>query len=178
MSEAIREVVAVFDDAEDLERAVFELETHGFDRAAFSLLATEHAVKEKLGREYQRVEEMVDRPDAPRETFFSRVSRIEAELGIVAGLASLGGLAAAGLSASVITIPMLIAAGAGAAVGAVFSGSLHCHHAQRLQEQLSRGGLVLWVSVRNPEQEQKALEVLRAQPAHDVHVHEFSQAGP
>lgn len=174
MSQAIREVVAVFDDAEDLERAVFELETHGFDRAAFSLLATEHAVKEKLGREYQRVEEMEDRPDAPRETFFSRVSRIEAEAGIVVALASFGGLAAAGIAASAITIPVLIAAGTGAAIGAVFSSSLHRHHAQRLEEQLSRGGLLLWISVRGPEQEQKALEILRAHPAHDVHVHEFS----
>jgi hypothetical protein len=39
MAEAIREVVGVFNDPEAFEEAVFALETHGFDRAAFSLLA-------------------------------------------------------------------------------------------------------------------------------------------
>ena len=38
MVEAIREVVGVFDDPGALEEAVFALETHGFNRAAFSLL--------------------------------------------------------------------------------------------------------------------------------------------
>ena len=36
-SEAIREVVGVFDDPGAREEAVFALETHGFDRAAFNL---------------------------------------------------------------------------------------------------------------------------------------------
>ncbi len=71
----IREVVAVFDSAETLENAVFDLQTHGFDRSAFSLLASEHAVEQKLGRRYHRVEEMEDEPKAPRETFFSKVDR-------------------------------------------------------------------------------------------------------
>jgi hypothetical protein len=48
MVEAIREVVGVFDDPGALEEAVFALETHGFDRAAFSVLAAppllQHAV--------------------------------------------------------------------------------------------------------------------------------------
>ena len=56
MVEAIREVVGVFDDPGALEKAVFALETHGFDRAAFSLLAAppllQHAAPshERLGR--------------------------------------------------------------------------------------------------------------------------------
>jgi hypothetical protein len=40
MPETIREVVAVFNDADELDRAVYELQTQGFDRAAFSLLAS------------------------------------------------------------------------------------------------------------------------------------------
>jgi hypothetical protein len=41
MAQPIREAVAVFDHPETLEEAVFAFETHGFDRAAFSLLADE-----------------------------------------------------------------------------------------------------------------------------------------
>ena len=40
MAETIREAVAVFDDSNALDDAVYSLETHGFDRAAFSLLAS------------------------------------------------------------------------------------------------------------------------------------------
>ena len=82
MAKTIREAVAVFDDAATLEKAVYALETHGFDRAAFSLLAEEAAVERKLGHRYRRVAEMEDEPDAPRETFFSKVSRAEAEYGL------------------------------------------------------------------------------------------------
>jgi hypothetical protein len=36
VSKFVREVFAAFDSADALETAVFALETHGFDRAAFS----------------------------------------------------------------------------------------------------------------------------------------------
>src|ERR1019366_8117206 len=70
MSETIREIVAVFDDTEALDSAVYALETRGFDRAAFSLLASEAAVAKKLGHRYQQVKEVEDDPNVPRGTFF------------------------------------------------------------------------------------------------------------
>ena len=41
-------------------------------------------------------------------------------------------------------------------------------------EQLERGGLLLWVNVRNAVEEETALEILRAHSAHDVHAHEIA----
>ena len=171
MTRTIREVVAVFDDAKALEEAVFALETHGFDRAAFSLLADEAAVESKLGHRYRRVAEMENEPAAPRETFFTRVSRIEAEVGLPVGFAAIGALALAGIGG---LLPVLVAAGGGAAIGTVLSGIMHRHHAQRVQEQLARGGLLLWVNVHDAGQEKTAVEILKARSAHDVHVHEIS----
>jgi hypothetical protein len=170
MTRTIREVVGAFDDAESLENAVFALETHGLDRAAFSLLADEATVERKLGHRYQRVAEMEDEPSAPRETFFSRVSRVEAEYGLAIGLASIGALALAGGGA----LPALVAAGSGAAIGGVLGRMMHRHHARAVQEQLTRGGLLLWVNVRDGAQEKLVVEVLSAHAAHDVHVHEFT----
>ncbi len=170
MVRKIREVVAAFDDAEALERAVFALETHGFDRAAFSLLADEATVARKLGNRYQQVAEMADDPAAPRETFFSWVSRAEAEYGLALGLASIGALALAGGG----VLPALVAAAGGAALGGALGGMMHRHHARRVQEQLARGGLLLWVNVRDAAQETLALEILVAHAAHDVHVHELA----
>jgi len=171
MSENVREVVAVFDDAETLDAAVFALETHGFDRAAFSLLASEEAVAQKLGHRYQQVREVEDDPKVPRETFFSRISRLEAEYLPAPALASVGALMLAGIGTG---LPALIAAGSGALIGAALGRLIHERHAKRVQEQLARGGLVLWVNVRDPREEKTALEIVRAHSAHDVHAHKLA----
>lgn len=167
MTRTIREIVAVFDNIGDLERAVCQLETTGFDRAAFSLLASEHAIEEKLGHRYQTTKEMEDNPTAKREAFFSHVSRLEAEYLPTPILASIGALALTGAG----TLAVLSAAGAGAILGAALGLSLHKHEADRVAEQLARGGLLLWINVRDREEEKTALQILRTYPSHDVHVH-------
>lgn len=173
MPSPLREVVAVFDSAEALDKAVFALETHGFDRAAFSVLASEHAVERKLGRPYRRVEEMEDAVNAPRETFFGRISRLEADYGLAPALAFVAAVAF-GLGSAPVTLPMLVAAGGGGAIGAALGRLIHQHHAQVLREQLERGGLLLWVNVRNPEEERKAVEGLQAEGGRDVHAHDLA----
>ena len=171
MEETSREVVAVFNDIETLEEAVYTLETRGFDRAAFSLLASEESVKQKLGHRYQRVSETEDDPMVPRDTFFSRISRLEAEYLPAPALAAIGVLVVAGTGA---ILPVVIAAGGGALIGAALGHVMHERHATRVREQLERGGLLLWVSVRTVGEEDTALEVLRAHSAHDVHSHEIA----
>jgi hypothetical protein len=174
MPNAIREVVAAFDDAEALERAVFELETQGFDRAACSVLTTEKTLEGALGHRYQQVREVEDDPAVPRETFFSRISRLEAEAFPAPVLASLGWLTLAGVGGA---IPAVVAAGVGALIGVALGGLIHHHHAARIQEQLARGGIVLWVGIRDAATEEKATRILREQGAHDVHTHEFPITG-
>jgi len=160
------DVVAVFDTLEQLEAAVFDLETRGFDRSAFSVLGTETAVERRLGRRYRHVSELADRPDAPRETFFGRVSRLEAEFGPAAGLAAVGVMAVLGSG----VVPVVVAAAGGAAIGAAIGGLIHRHDAARVAEQLARGGLLLWVTVRDAAQERTAMERLRVHTAQQVHV--------
>jgi hypothetical protein len=171
MRDNAKEVVAVFDDTEALDKAVYVLETRGFDRAAFSLLASEQAVVQKLGHRYQHVNEAEDNPEVPRATFFSRVSRLEAEYLPAPALAAVGALIVAGTGT---ILPVIIAAGGGALIGAFLGRLMHERYATRMQEQLERGGLVLWVSIRNAKEEETASEVLRAHSAHDVHVHEIT----
>jgi hypothetical protein len=137
------------------------------------VLASENAVERKLGHRYQRVEEMEDDPDAPRGTFFSRVSQAEAEYGLAPALAFAAAMVV-GVGASAITLPILVAAGSGFAVGGVLGRLIHQHHAERLREQLERGGLVLWVSTRNTDEETRAMQVLQKHSAHDVHAHAMS----
>ena len=172
MSNVSREAVAIFDNTETLDDAVYDLETRGFDRAAFSLLASEEAVAEKLGHRYRQVKDIEDDPRAPRATFFSRISRFEAEYLPAPALASIGAIMFAGTG---IGLPALIAAGGGALIGAALGRLIHQHHAVAVQEQLERGGLVLWVNVRDGREEETALDVLREHSAHAVHVHDIAQ---
>lgn len=169
MPQLIREVVAVFDDTKALDDAVYDLQSQGFDRAAFSLLANEAAVEQKLGRRYKNVKEVEDDPNVPRDTFFSRISRLEAEYLPAPALAAVGVLAVAGIGTM---LPVLIAAGGGALLGATLGQVMHQHFAVRVQEQLERGGLLLWVNVRNATEEVTATNVLRKHSAHDVHAHD------
>lgn len=171
MTDTIREVVAAFDNTDELDSAVYELQTRGFDRAAFSLLASEETVLQKLGHRYTEVKEVEDDPTVPRETFFSRVSRLEAAYLPAPLLASVGVVALAGVGSILVA---LIAAGAGGLIGAALGRMIHERHATRVQEQLARGGLLLWVNVRNIGEEETALQVLRANSAHDVHAHDIA----
>jgi hypothetical protein len=171
LPKTIREVVAAFDDAAALDSAVFDLETHGFDRAAFSVLTTEATVARELGHRYRQVQDVEDNPRVPRETFFSRMSRLEAEFLPAPGLASLGWLTLAGVGGG---LPAVIAAGVGGLIGAVLGGLIQQHYAARIQEQLAMGGIVLWVNVRNSAEEEQALLTLRGHGAHDVHAHELA----
>jgi hypothetical protein len=171
MANTVREIFGVFDSEGALDDAVYTLETHGFDRAALSILASEEAVVKKLGHRYRQVKDVEDEPTAPRETFFSRVSRLEADYLPTPVLASMGALAFAGIGP---IWTALVAAGAGAALGALLSRILHQHHATLIREQLERGGLLLWINVRNPNEEQTALEVLKAYSAHDIHAHDLA----
>jgi hypothetical protein len=168
--EIMREVVAVFDDTDALDNAVYALETRGFDRAAFSLLASEKAVAQRLGHRYRRVRDTEDDPKVPRDTFFSRVSRLEAEYLPAPALAAVGALILAGTGT---IMPAVIAAGGGALIGASLGRLMHQRHAARVREQLERGGLLLWVSICNAREAATALEVLRMYSAHDVHIHEI-----
>jgi len=170
MPEIMREVVAVFDNTNALDKAVYALETRGFDRAAFSLLASEEAVAQKLGHRYRRVRDTEDDPDIPRETFFSRVSRLEAEYLPAPALAAVGALILAGTGT---ILPAVVAASGGALIGAALGRLMHERYAVRVREQLERGGLLLWVNVRNAREETTALEILPMYSAHDVHCHEI-----
>ncbi len=135
------------------------------------MLADEVAAEKKLGHCYQSVKEMEDEPAAPRETFFTRVSRTEAEYGLPLGLAAVAGLALAGVGG---LLPLLVAVGGGAVLGGVLGQKLHHHHASRVAEQLARGGLLLWVNVRDKAEEKTALDILVKHAAHDLHVHDIT----
>lgn len=178
------EVVAVFHTAENLESAVDELLSSGFDRAGISLLASERAVEAKLGHRYQRTSELIDLDGVPRTAFVSSAAIGDAEGGLIGGLAYVGATVAAGVAvvaggALAATIAAaVVAGGAGGFVGAVLANWVGQHHAALFEKQLDHGGLLLWVRARSPAQEERAARILGKHCAEKVYVHAFSTGDP
>jgi hypothetical protein len=172
----VREAVAVFDDVSSLEAAVEDLREAGFADDAISLLAGQDAVEKKLGRMYQRVEELEDDPRAPRTAFVSERNLGERENRVLGSLTVLPTVIAAGTvvaSAGALAAAIVGTAVAGAAIGTVLTHWMDRRHAERLQEQLDRGGVLLWVRTPSEAEERKAMDVLTRYSAHDIHIHEI-----
>lgn len=182
MTEAkVREAVGVFHDEAALRAAADELMAADFDRSALSLLASDHAVEEKLGHAYHKVAELEDRPDAPTQAYVASDSRTEAKGLVTGGLAYVGAVGAVGIivasggTLAAAVIGAALAGGAGGAIGAFMARFIDKPDAERLNAQLDRGGLLLWVRTLDQAQETKAQEILTRNGAEDVHVHDLPE---
>jgi hypothetical protein len=171
------EAVGVFHDADDLQAALDDLQTHGFDRAELTVLAGHRAVEKFLGHDYASVAELEDAVGVPTAAFVPKESLGDAEgavfgtliyiPAVVAGaavVASGGALGGAFAAAA-------IAGGLGGGIGAVLARLIGRHHARYLEDQLERGGLLLWVRTRTSDRERRAQEILGRHGAGDVHLH-------
>jgi hypothetical protein len=184
MSEAgtieIREAVGVFQTAPQMEAAIEELEEHGFDRAEISLLASDEAVRQKLGHRFYDTKSLEDDPAVPRTAFVSTESMGDAEGALIGGLMYVGALAAAGVvvASGGAFGALLTAAVAGTASGGLIGGVLAAfvgdQHAKSIQDQLDRGGLLVWARTPSSADEQKAVDILKRNGAADVHVHSIN----
>jgi hypothetical protein len=179
-SNVLREAVAVFMSADDLQAAVDELLSSGFHRAELSLLADEDALNGKLGRGFASVRDLEDDPTAPRSAYISPEAIGDAQGGIVGALVYAGATAAAGamfVSGGTILGALVVATvvgGGGGVVGALLAKWLGDHHGRYLQAQIDHGGLLLWVRTKDTEAQERALDILRRHSSRDVHIHTFS----
>jgi hypothetical protein len=175
----IREAVGTFDSREAVENAIEDLLSNGFDRSQLSLLASHETVEEKLRHPVSDVRTLEDDPRAPRTEPLERPD-VGNVMGVAVGPpAAFAALAAAGITAMTggafagVAVAALAAGGGVAALGGLLAKSLHHDVAADFQQQVERGGILLWASLRGPEQEARALEVLRRHAAGDIHVHEI-----
>ena len=178
----IREVIGIFHTSAELQAAIDELLSAGFDRAELSFLASANAVEEKLGHAYQKVSDIADDPRIPRSAYVSTEAIGDAQGGLIGGLVYVGALVAAG--AVVVSDGSLAAAfaaaavsgGAGGYIGSLLGRVLGHHHANHLQEQIDKGGLLLWVHARDADHEARSIAILRTHCGGNVHVHERALA--
>jgi hypothetical protein len=164
-------VVGVLPTPQALQDVVDRLEVAGFDHAQFGILAPENAVKD------WRSSKAIAQDTRVRSTALpDRESEDAAEggllgAGILLGALALGAgpiLAGGGLGIALASV--LTGGGAGALVGGLMARGFHKRHAEYVENELARGGLVLWILTRNIDQEEEAQEALRDAAATDVQV--------
>lgn len=172
----VREAVAVFDDPDRLDGAVAELQQCGFNRADLSI--ADGVRCRTLGIAYTDAQEIEDDPKVPRTVFVSKASVGDAE-GVLIGVAVyIGAVAAAGIAASAgagmagTILAVAITAALTGAVGLYLRGSVHRRYVGTIRDQVRHGGIVLWVNLHSPDQEQCATAILDKFAAKRVHVHE------
>lgn len=176
-SRTVREVVGVFHGADELQAAIDELLQSGFHRAELSLLASEDTVAKKLGHHYRKVSSLADDPIIPRAAYVSPEAIGGAEGGLIGVLMYVGAVAAAGAivaSGGTLTAAILGAAltgGAGGLIGSLLARWVGEEHGRHLQDQVDRGGLLLWVRTWDARDEERAMRILKNDLGDEVHVH-------
>ena len=176
----VREVATVFHSHEALEATVRELLVAGFDRADMDRLADLDEVRKRLGPAYIAHEELADIPQAPRQPVIMREDISTARAVIASVFAALGGVFAAlvvvvfdGSTAAAVTIALLAALAVGAIASLLTIRILRPAQSRALEPVMAAHGIVLWVRVRTPDQEDKAQQILRQHGGQAIRVHEI-----
>lgn len=173
------EVVALFQAEADFGHALSVLIEEGVAAERINLLASCDTVEKKLGSRYTRIADLADRADAPRvaympagendqcqHTVIGALTFVAAAFGLM--LASSGGLAA-------MIVAATAAGGTVASVGEVLKWLVGQDHSRLHEEQLARGGLLLWVRADTAEEANSVKAVLEREGGEDVHCHSIER---
>lgn len=176
----VREVAGVFHAYEALDAAADELLQAGFDRADIDIIGDLRVVRRRLGYTYVAPEELADLPIVPRRPYRTPED-VAVAVSVIAGtLAAAGGMAVA-LGVLISGGRAALAIGA-AVVAALAVGGLAASLAARrfgrkppagMEWLVPERGIIVWVRVRSPEQEEMAQDILRRHGAKAVRVHEI-----
>jgi hypothetical protein len=176
----VREVVGIFHSQKDMEEAFDVLLRSGFDRADVDIMASAETVRQKLGTMFLPAEAATENPNTPRQAFVTRDDVTIPAAGVAGILFYVGATAAAlAVVASGGTLAAALAAVAlggtvGGGLGALAARFIGREHARALETELAAGGLVVWVRVRSPELERRAIDILRGHFADGVRAHDIT----
>lgn len=173
--ETICEAVGVFTSEDDLQNAIDDLSFSGFDSSALSVLGE---FPEDKQEEFQNktVRDFEEDPSAPRATFVPKEALGNLE-GVLIGIpiylavvTVMTAVIATGGSAMTAVFSSLVAGAFAGVAGFLFARRFHKSRQDKIDQQLAKGGLILWVDTHNAEQEKQAIRILKENEAFDVHL--------
>ncbi len=176
---ADHEAVGLFDDEENLQDAIRELESTAFPRDAISVRGYNPETDAGAVGFAPKIDSKLleDDPSAPREAPV-RAEEWTIGIGVAIGCtAYIGAVAAvailgpAALSATYASIFL------GGVAGALLAGAVVKHvaslHRRHVREQVAHGGMVMWVRTPDKKRENLACDILTRHGATHVRVHDM-----
>lgn len=172
----VREAVGVFDNVEKLDAAIAELEVTAFPRHDISVLGNDNEIKAKLKDGSISLDWLEDYPETPRDISVRPEERTIGTTVLIGVCGYIGGCAAiiaAGPTAS--TMELLSVIGIGSLIGlgtGLFLAFLMWKKAKKsAQNQMKRGGFLLWVRTPGPDKEKIAQTIMQKHGGKHVHIH-------
>lgn len=173
-----RDAVAIFDTEASLHAAIRELMQVGFRREDMNLLADAKALP-GCGGTTPQVEQFEDKtPGAGHISPNERTAGLAALVALPMYAVGAGAAAIVATGAVTLIPTIAVVAGSGVAAGALglmLARVFGHHHAARVQQQISDGGLLLWLHVPDNARDAKVVEVLKRHGGRDVHFHEVKR---
>ena len=171
---AIREVVALFDDEEELMNTIDELEGKGFDRSEISIMPPMGEVEQVLGHQVDDIYAASNDPNTPRSFPLDYASWGDAQ-GVLMAVPFLAGAiavtifgATSGMSVMTTFLMAIFTGSIGTIFGFIIMMLLKKRHKFEISDQISRGGLTMWVHVRDNSRARRAIRIFNRHHAHDV----------
>jgi hypothetical protein len=175
----VREAVGVVHSREQLEKVIDRLLTSGFDRSSIDLMASQDAITRKLKTVYSDLTAAADAPGVPRRQLVLPSDQDSATALVFGSLILIGAMGAAlpiVASGGALATAILAAAGGGAVasgIAKIIRDRIVGRSDQiDLEKELQQEGLVIFVRLREREQEERAVALMRDCGADKVHVHE------
>lgn len=169
-----RQIIGVFNKADNLHAALRDLQKSGFTRHDMSLIANELTIDEKLGHIYRKTEDLENDPATPRIAYTSPDPTGDAEGALIGAPMYVAAFSAAGVMVAaggpmVATIAAILGAGgAGAAIGGVLAKLFGKQHSDKVQQKLEDGGLLLAIRSNKDAREDEARQILSRHTDDDV----------
>ena len=177
MPGVLKEVVGVFMSKEDLQNAIRELEGTAFPRQDISVMGSRDELEKVFGVKVVSPEFAIDNPDTPRQAPSRPEELTMGAAGMIGGTAYVGAMAMA-LAAGAVTFPAIISAAvigglSGGTLGAMLTKLLGDRYNRHIEQQIGKGGLLLWVRTPDEEREEMAHRTMITNNAYNVHVHKI-----
>jgi hypothetical protein len=169
------EIVAIFHSPEQLDAAVSDLCSSGWDRAELSLLGRKNELTPNADAKDIAGNSVAPRAAVATDTDERQDAVLAGSLaGVAAAFVASGAFVATGGAAVVALIGAAAAGGGGAVAGNYIGHMLGRESAEPVEEQIKRGGIVLWALLRSADQEPRARDILSRHGADNIHVQQHA----
>lgn len=172
-----REVVGLFTNVQDLQDAIRTLEGSAFPRQDISVMGRRDELQQAFGDTSVNPIHLMDDPKTPRQAPSRPEEQTIGASALIGGTAYVGAMAMA-ITAGAVALPAVIGAAVlgaagGGTIGAVLAKVLGDRYDDHIEEQIEKGGLLLWVRTPDQHKEMLAQTIMRQYNGQHIHMHEM-----